>query len=234
MKKIKYDHIIDQSEEIIAIQGIVRGHINLAQYKTAYKYLIKISKKYPASYYIASMLATLNAEDAFCFADNEKNKKFSDAAKKLKVLLSHSKGATERLRKRNINEYYWFAELHKKQYQLGLKEVKAGNIGGLYSQGVGSANYAHKLFLEGKPVRGMRWAQKSQIIWEEFFEKCTKDYHDPWFWYGLSLGLQGLVKEMEAAIKKSAKLSKKNHATDPAFKKLRKMIKMAQQAKSKK
>lgn len=151
-------------------------------------------------------------------------KAFEIAAKKLRKLLYSTKGATDRLKNRNINEYYWFSEQHKKQYQFGTKMLALGNMNGLYSQGVGSANYAYKLFLDGKKSSGLRWAQKSQLIWEDFFQKCTKDYHDPWYWYALALGLQGKDKEMNLALSRSAKLAKINVNTAPAFKKLRKML----------
>ena len=201
----------------------VRAHINLAQYKKAFKYLTKISKQYPSSYYIASMLATLNTEDTFVLPDKEMNKVFKVAAKKLRVLLYSVGGATDKLKSRNINEYYWFSQQHKKQYIFGVKQVEAGIMGGLYSQGVGAGNYAYKLMRDGKITIGLRWAVKSQAVWENYFLKCSKDYHDAWYWYALSLGLQGKEKEMDAAIKRSAKLSKQNLKTNPAFKKLRRM-----------
>lgn len=220
----KYSHKLDQTGELIVIQIKVRKFISLAQYKTAYKFLTKISSSYPSSYYIASMLATLNAEDAFVLPEVQKKKIFAQAAKKLRPLLYSTKGASERLKSRNINEYYWFSEQHKKQYQFGEKEVALGNNNGLYSQGVGAGNYAYKLLKEGKRAVGLRWAKKSQLIWEVYFEKVSKDYHDPWFWYALALGLQGKDKEMNIALKKSAKLSKLDLQKDPSFKKLREML----------
>lgn len=219
-----YNHALDQSDEILAIQKKVRVYINLAEYKSAYKYLLKESKKYPHSYYIASMLATLNAEDAYVLPEAQRKKAFGIAAKKLRVLLYSVKGASERLKSRNINEYYWFSDQPKKQYLFGVKCVALGEKSGLYSQGVGAANYAFLLLTEGKRAIGLRWAQKSQMAWEEYFKKVAKDYHDPWYWYALALGLQGKDKEFEKALKHSAKLSKKNSNTDPAFKKLRRMI----------
>lgn len=222
---MKYNHKLDLTDEILEIQKKVRGYILKARYKTAYQYLMNISKKYPNSYYISSMLATLNAEDAFFLPENKKKKIFKLAAKKLRSLLYSTRGTTERLKYRNINEYYWFAELHKKQFHFGEKLVALGNNNGLYSQGVGAANYSHKLFSEGKNTIGLRWAKKSQLALEEYFEKVSKDYHDPWYWYALALGLQGKDKEMNMALKKSAKLAKKNLNTDVSFKKLRKMVK---------
>ena len=222
--KPKYCHSLDQTEEIIEIQKEVRRLIKLAQYKTAYKYLKIISKKYPNSYYIASMLATLNTEDAFVLPEAKKKKVFSLAAKKLKILLYSSKGAIPQLILRNKNEYYWFSELHKKQCLFGKKEVASGNFNGLYSQAVGAVNHAHKLFIEGKDTLALRWVKKSQLCLEMYFEKVSADYHDPWFWYALALDLQKKDKEMNLALKKSAKLSKLDLEKDPSFKKLRKMV----------
>ncbi len=105
MKKVKFNHKLDQSDELISIQEKVRSFIKLAQYKKAYKFLTKISKKYPKSYYIPSMLATLNAEDAWVLPDREKNKAFKIAATKLKKLLPYRFGATKKLQSRNMNEY---------------------------------------------------------------------------------------------------------------------------------
>jgi hypothetical protein len=221
---MKYNHKIDQTEDILELQKEVRAFIKLAQYKNAHKYLTTILKKYPSSYYIASMLATLNAEDAWVLPEKEKNKAFNEAAKKLRRLLYSVKGASPRLRSRNINEYYWFSQQHKKQYDLGVKRVALGEISGLYSQGVGAANYAYKLSLEGKKAIALRWAKKSQLAWEEYFENVGSDYHDPWYWYALSLGLQGKEKEMDIALIRSAKLSRKNLKTDSALRKLRRMI----------
>ena len=222
MKKRKFDHKLDQTDEIKKIQEKVRGHIRLAQYKTAFKYLTKMQKKYPQSYFIASLLATLNAEDAWVLPEKQKDKAFDIAAKKLKVLLKYSRGATVGLRKRNYNEYYWFAQFHKKQYDFGKKRVLNGEIHGLYSQGVGAANYAYKLMREGKKTLGLKWAQKSVEAWDEYFKKVSKDYHDPYYWYALALGLQD--KDFSKALNHSAKLAKKNVKTNPAYKKIRLMI----------
>lgn len=222
--KTKYSHTNDQLEPILSIRQKVRKHIFNAQYDKAYKYLIKEYKNHPKSYYIPSMLATLNTEKAFYMSDKYKDKYFALAAKKLRVLLYAVNGATLALKARNINEYYWFSQQHKKQYLFGVKDVRKGDIWGLYSQGVGASNYAYKLFTENKIGLGLKWANKAELIWKEYFKKCTRDYYDPWCWYALALGLQGNSKGMELALKKASKLSKKNFKTHPFFKKIRKMV----------
>lgn len=224
MKKLKFNHAIDRTEELVEIQLKVRAFIYKAKYKEAYKYLMDAKKKYPGSYYIASKLATLNAEESYLLSEKERNKAFKEAAKKLRVLLYSTNGATQALKGRNMNEYYWFSQQHYKQYRLGVKEVKAKDMSGLYSQGVGAANHAYKLLLKGKRSLGVKWALRSQKAWEGYFEHCTKKYHDPWYWYAMALGLQGKEKEMKKALERSAKLSGKNLKTDAGFKKLYKMM----------
>ena len=142
---MKFNHELDRSQEIEDVRLKVVSFIRKAEYKKAYKFLLKIAPKYPRSYYIASMLATLNAEDSFVLSDKEMQRDFDQAAKKLRVLLYSVKGATEKLKNRNLNEYYWFSQQHKKQYELGLKELALKNWGGYYPAGVGAANHAYKL-----------------------------------------------------------------------------------------
>lgn len=225
MKKNKFTHAIDQCADILSIKNNVRKYILNAQYKLAHKFLVKEYKKYPSSYYIPSMLATLNTENAFCMPEKKKDKLFGLAARNLRVLLYSVNGASKALKTRNINEYYWFSQQHKKQYLFGIKTVEGGDIWGLYSQGVGASNYAYKLFSQNKCGLGLKWAVKAEKIWEEFFEKCTRDYYDPWCWYALSLGLQGKEKDMDSALKKSSKLSKKDLKSYPLFIKIRTMAK---------
>lgn len=221
---MKFNHRNDQSEEIIAIRIKVRKLIGEAKYKIAYKYLLLEQKKFPKSYYIASMLATLNAEDAFILNDRDKKIAFNIAANKLKSLLKYSRSCSPDLRNRNINEYYWFSEQHLKQYKFGNSRVEAGDPKGHYSAGVGSTNYAYKLALSGKLNESLRWADKAIHHWEFYFKLVTKKYHDPWYWYSLALAISQKFKGSQKAMIKSAKLSGKDIHSNPAFKKLNKMI----------
>lgn len=224
MKNIKFNHAIDKTKELIVIKKKVRNFILKAKYKEAYKFLLEANKIHKKSYYIASKLATLNAEDAYLLNENQKNKAFKEAAKKLRVLLYSTHGADYNIKARNMNEYYWFSQQHYKQFCLGVKQVEAKDKWGLYSQGVGAANHGYKLVLQGKIKLGIKWALKSQKAWEEFFKCCDKNYHDPWYWYAMALGIQGKDKEMHKALARSAKLSGKNLQTDLSFIKLNKQL----------
>lgn len=224
MKKSKYNHAVDATKELALIRKKVRSYILLAEYKNAYKFLLKEYIKYPSSYYIPSMLATLNTEKDFTAPEKEKKKSFKTAAKKLRILLYSMHGCEYNLKARNINEYYWFSQQHKKQYDFGVKCVEIGDLPGYYSQGVGAANHAYKLALRGKKKMSLKWAKKAQLAWEKYFTLVEKNYHDPWFWYALALGLQGMNSQMNRAIKRSAKLAKKDIYKDPSFIKLREMV----------
>lgn len=120
------------------------------------------------------------------------------------------------------NEYYWFSQQHKKQYDLGTGCVRKGNSAGYYSQGVGAANYSYKLFLKNKPKQALKWAIVAEKSWLNYFKYRTKKYYDPWAWYALSLGLQGKNIDMEKALKTSAKLSQRS-IQHPFFQKIRRM-----------
>lgn len=222
---MRFNHKFDSSEEIQEIKLKVRAWIGKAQYKTAYKYLLKEYKRYPQSYYIASALATLNAEDAFVLSDSKRKAIFRRAASKLKELLKYARSCDDNLRSRNRNEYYWFSEQHKKQYLFGEKLVKDGEMKGYYSSGVGAANLAYKLAKMGKEKESQKWALKSIDAWNMYFKLVSKDYHDPWYWYSLAHAANKDMKSSRNAMMKSAKLSGLNIQKDPAFKKLNRMIK---------
>lgn len=225
---MKFDHSLDQTEAIQKIREKVRSHIRLAEYKKAHKYLTKIHPQFPNSYYIASMLATLGTEDSFVLSDKEMNRDFAIAAKKLRKLLYSTKGASEALKNRNINEYYWFSKQHYKQYLFGLKNLKQKIYGGYYSAGVGAVFHAYKLALKGKKKLAIKWAKTAEKCWCNYFKKVSPDYHDAWYWYALSLGVQGRLKESDEALAHSAMLGKLNIKKDPAFIKMRRMIRESQ------
>ena len=200
----------------------VKNYIYKAQYKKAEQYLLLQQKHDPRNVFILSKLATLPAEEAFNKSDEVMQKAFKKAATRLKVLLTRYPAKDKELRYRNYNEYYWFSQQHLKQYQLGYRNVKGKDVIGYYSMGVGAANHAYKLKLKNKNKLSLQWAKKAEQAWLNYFEFRTKTYHDPWLWYGLSLGLQGRYKEMEKALKTSAKLAKRP-LQHPTFKKIRRM-----------
>jgi len=58
-----------------------------------------------------------------------------------------------------------------------------------------------------------------------YFKLVAKDYHDPWYWCSLAHAINNNFKLSETAMKRSVELSDVDINKDPAFKKLKRMIK---------
>lgn len=210
--------------DIEKLYSTLRKFIFKADYESAVKYLKKIRLQYPENFHIETNLATLPYENAFYLPERQRNIAFCKAANNLKPYLRKMHGIPQKFRIRTRNEYYWFSQQHKKQYNLGVKLVKSGNLRSYYSQGVGAANYAYKLSLKGQIKRSLRWAKIAEKAWELYFEKVNKEYFDPWTWYALSLGIQGHKNDMEQALKTAAKLAKISYKRDSNLNQIRAMI----------
>lgn len=211
------------TKEIEEILLVVRKFVNKAKYTQAVRYLEMKRRLDPDNIYILARLATLRHEDAFGKSPKLRERAYQQAARDIYPLLKRMRGLPVEERGRHRNEYYWFSQQHLKQYKLGVSEVKSGKVMGYYSMGVGSANHAYKLLLKGQRVRGLKWAKIAQKAWEGYFRLWRTDYHDPYAWYALALGLQGLNKEAEASLKRSAKLAGIS-IKDPNLMRIRRMI----------
>lgn len=180
-----------------------------ARYLQAFKLAKELHKKYPEvllfSYYEAVMIA----EDDFNFTPQQVKVRFALAAKKLKPLLRKRKGSAANLRHAIKNEFYWFSEQPYKQYLLGCKSVRKDLArSGYYSQGVGAAQLATFYGLKKKKRLALRWAQKSESAWLEFFKLDAKWYNS-YFFYARVLAFQNKSRESDKALEKATKLAKK-------------------------
>jgi len=106
------------------------------------------------------------------------------------------------------NEYYYHTGQFRKQYFLGREAAAGGHNWGYYGQGVGAANYAYAHAEGGRRGLAEMWARRAVEAWENFF-KYKADYYNAYVHYALALGILGRPGEMEAALKKSARLSGK-------------------------
>jgi len=108
------------------------------------------------------------------------------------------------------NEYYYHTGQFRKQYLLGLEAAAGGHSWGYYGQGVGAANYAYQHAAAGRMKLAAFWARRAAASWEKFF-LFKADYYNAYVHYALALGILGRLKDMEAALGKSASLSGKPH-----------------------
>ncbi len=129
------------------------------------------------------------------------------AAKILRKLVYRIRAFDSKLRSNVLNEYYWFSKQPRKQYRLGVKDVRSGNSTGYYSMGVGGWCVARNYVHQGKFGLARVWAKRSSSAWERYFEyKCN--YYHAWTWYARSQGFLHGEKAMEATLKMAQKLSK--------------------------
>lgn len=222
---MRFDHKNDLSSEMIEIKNTLRQFILKAEYNDALEYLNKKKKVYPRSYFIESYLSTLKSEVAFSMDEKNMKSIFKKTALRLKQLLKYSRSADRSIRCRNLNEYYWFSMQYLKQYNFGQRIIKRGGSAGHYSSAVGATNYSYQLILANKVEMSKHWAQIAVQEWEIYFQRVSKDYYDPWYWYSLALAILNKKAESIKAMKRSARISGKNLKKDRAFKKLQNMIK---------
>lgn len=91
------------------------------------------------------------------------------------------------------NEYYWFFELHKEQYELGIERLATGEAGH-YSATVGASMMALKILREKNILLAEDWAQKS---FEHFkkFEAFSPDWYNINYFGSQSLACLGKYEE---------------------------------------
>jgi len=214
----------EYSKDMKVIRSRVRKLMLKAKYKETLKFLKIWVKKYPNDLYILTLIALLPYEGAFGATGPVRDRAYKKAAANLKPLLKklHGQKIEDRIVLRN--EYYWFSQQHLKQYKLGVEGVKKG-LKSYYSQGVGAANLAYKVLLNGPSARGLRWAKQAEKAWLNYFKVRGKTHYDPWMWYALAIGLQGRKTEMEKALKISAKLAGSSYLRDKSIVEIRNMVK---------
>jgi hypothetical protein len=192
-------------EEIESQIQTLRKLSNSARYDEAYALAKRLMEKYPSVLQFVHYEAVMTAEDDTGYSPAEIRARYKLAAKKLRALLRRLNGAPLDFRAAVRNEYYWFSRQPMKQYRLGQEMVKKGRLRSYYSQGVGAEELAKKYALEGKKALALKWAKISEAAWLKFFEVDPR-WFNSYFFYGMVLGYQGRLKEMEAALTRAAKL----------------------------
>lgn len=183
--------------------------VTLARYEAAYQRAKKLYQAYPdhhqVAYRYAVCLGDRTGEDRSKKAKiNHKN-----AAKILRRLIYRIRVFEPNRRGIVLNEYYWFSKQPKKQYRLGIKDVKNGIQSGFYSMGVGAWCVAREYASAGKLRLANKWAKEASNSWEKYF-KYKSDYYNAWAWYAKSQGFLYGEKAMEKALKVAQKLSKQS------------------------
>lgn len=182
--------------------------IMAADYKKAMAVLAPAYKKYPEEFKVVKLYAATLGDYAESQPEGKRETLKKQGCKILAGLLRRLRHVDRELRFSTRNEYYYHSGQFNKQYYLGEESVRDGSKWGHYTQGVGSANYVYAHAQKGHGRLVEFWAKRAVCAWENFF-KIKADYYNAYVHYALALGLLGRVKDMEAALNKSAKLSGK-------------------------
>lgn len=179
-----------------------------ADYEKAIGILSPAYKKYPKAINIAETYAMVLGDYAEFVGGARLKPLKKRSCALLGGLLKRMRGMRWEFVISTRNEYYYHSAQFDKQYALGLESVAGGNQWGYYSQGVGAANHAYMHAENGRKRFAELWARRAISAWDKFL-KFKGDYYNAYVHYALAHGILGRVKEMEAALEKSARLSQK-------------------------
>lgn len=179
-----------------------------ADYKKAVSFLTPAYKRYPKDFRVINFYASTFADYGESQPEAKRRALKRRGCKLLFGLLRRLHGVSRELSYSTRNEYYYHSAQHDKQYRLGLESVRAGSKWGYYSQGVGAAWHAYSHASKGCKYFAKLWAKRAVRAWENYF-KFKADYYNAYVHYALALGILGRKVDMEAALKKSGRLSGK-------------------------
>ena len=182
--------------------------IQAADYDKAIGILTKVYKRYPKDPRVVSFYASTLADYGFFQPAKKRAALRKRACVLLKGLLGRLSGASRDLAYSTRNEYYYHSQQYDKQYALGVEFVRSGLKRAYYSQGVGAAWHAYGHAAAGRWFLARLWARRAVKAWENLF-KTNNKYYNSYVHYALALGVLRRFKDMEAALNRSALLSKK-------------------------
>lgn len=183
--------------------------IKKANYIKAYRISRKYKKRYPADFGICANYACVLGDYAEMFPGSRKRKLQRKSVELMKDLLFRTRcESNKRVIETLKNEYYWQTKNRKKQYELGVSRVKAGNKSGYYSQGVGAAWQSYELAKKEQKFHARRWANMAVRAWKQY-EKVSPGYYNSYVHRALAEGVSGEIANMEMSLKKAGKLSNK-------------------------
>ena len=182
--------------------------IGAAEYKKAVDLLTPVYKRYPKDVRVVNFYASTLADYAFSLPPARQQILRKRGCALLAGLLKRLRWVNRNLAYSTRNEYYYHSGKYDKQYALGVEFVKAGNDRAYYSQGVGAAWHAYRHAEKGRQRLAALWATRAVRAWQNLF-KVNSKYYNSYVHYALALGILGQMKAMEAALKKSARLSGK-------------------------
>lgn len=206
------------SEEANKFSEQATQKVHEGNYEEAINITLSGLKKFPRSFLLQSDLASLFGDCSEITQAPLKDRMVQRAKQMFDRLMQEVNGQSKAAVYDFKNEYYYRFAKYCEQYELGLAKVldywgtdEWDSVGyrGYYSQGVGAANYARKLLVEGDKAGALDYAQKAIVAWAQYFS-YRNDYYNAYVHYALALGLLGYKEEMMRALKRSASFIKRD------------------------
>lgn len=185
-----------------------------ANYEEAINIISIGLRKFPENFKLQYYLAALLGDTSEITSEPLKNKMVKKSKTMFNKLLVEADKQPKEIFYPFKNEYFYRYGKYLEQYKLGLERVaaywgtnewKALGIKGYYSQGVGAANYAKKLLINGNKKSAREYAQKALVAWAQYFS-YTNDYYNAYVHYALALGILGHKEEVLRALQRSASI----------------------------
>lgn len=173
--------------------------------KTYLRELGKLQKRAPNETVVQAWYAAIYGDYGQTFSFKKEVEYKKRAVKILLPLSRKLSGAHNELKALVLNELYYHSFNFFKQYQLGIKLEKSVKGSGLFSIGVGGAEYSYVLIKKKQFARSTFYGEKSKNAWEKLGKRYTSE--NPF--YVLSLAMSGNI---EKAKKEFLKI--RNHSRD--------------------
>lgn len=153
--------------------------------------LEKLSKNAPDETVVQAWYAAIYGDYGQTFSFKKEVEYKKRAVNILLPLSRKLSGVHNELKALVLNELYYHSFKFLKQYQLGIKLEKSVKGSGLFSIGVGGAEYSYVLFKKNQFARSGFYGQISRKAWEKLGKRYTSE--NPF--YVLSLAMTGDIEK---------------------------------------
>lgn len=196
-------HMRDPEDYVRDIRALFASAKGGAARRLAAAFLRRHPRNFRARYYFAVSLSEITA--GLSKAEVARNKRRTVAL--LADLMRMRRQLAPLLADAVENEYYWFSEQPKKQYELGLRGIKNRLPGANYSCGVGAAMMALKAARAGTlPARDL-WVRRALAAWKSYHREAGERFGSV-LYEAVAWGAAGDSAMMEKRLGRCAALAK--------------------------
>lgn len=171
---------IDLTEREEHLANEIKKIYNSGQCKAAVVKSVEFLAEFPRSYLARYVYAVMHGDYSYTIglSDDDKRKYREVGKRGVKELVEDPdfKNWPTIFQFRVRNEYCWFFELHREQYDLGLERIAFDGLGH-YGASVGASMMALKSLREKNILHAETWAKKSYAHFKKFEEQSPNWYN---------------------------------------------------------